>query len=104
MLELKSLTDIAALRENVDIECKLAQGRDGKGALPKDMWETYSAFSNTAGGDIFLGVKEKSEHHFELAGIENYPKVLDELWSNLNNPQKLSANVIREHHVRIFAD
>lgn len=33
MRELNSLTDIAALRESVDIECKLAQGRDGKGAL-----------------------------------------------------------------------
>jgi len=38
MLEINTLDDIAALRESLDIECKLAQGRDGKGALPKDMY------------------------------------------------------------------
>ena len=32
MLEVSSLEDIAAMRESVDVECKLAQGRDGKGA------------------------------------------------------------------------
>lgn len=40
MLEIDSLEDIAALRESVDVECKLAQGRDGKGALPKEFWPT----------------------------------------------------------------
>lgn len=30
MLEIDSLEDIAALRESVDVECKLAQGRDGE--------------------------------------------------------------------------
>lgn len=40
MLDVNSVDDIAALRESQDVECKLAQGRDGKGALPKDFWET----------------------------------------------------------------
>lgn len=78
MLEIDSLEDIAALRESVDLECKLAQGHDGKGALPKEFWPTYSAFANTQGGDIFLGVREKSGGRFELAGVADPQKVLDE--------------------------
>jgi ATP-dependent DNA helicase RecG len=31
--------DIATLQESVDVECKLAGGRDGQGAVPHDMWD-----------------------------------------------------------------
>jgi predicted HTH transcriptional regulator len=102
MLEISSLEDIAAMRESVDVECKLAVGRDGKGALPNDIWETYSAFANTAGGDIFLGVREKKGNTFEFQGIENTTKVLDEFWNGLNNPQKVSCNLLRERWVKVI--
>lgn len=103
MLEIDSLDDISAIQESVDIECKLAQGKNGKGTLPKDFWETYSAFSNTQGGDIFLGLKELKNGKFELAGIEDTQKITDELWTNLNNPQKVSANIIQEHRVNVIS-
>ena len=38
------------LRESVELEAKLARGADGKGAIPRDFWPTYSAFANTHGG------------------------------------------------------
>lgn len=102
MLIIETLGDIAAMRESVDVECKLAQGRDGKGAIPKDMWETYSAFANTQGGDIFLGLKEKSGHRFVLEGIADTPKVLKEFWDTLNNPQKISTCIIRDRWVKVL--
>lgn len=102
MLDISSLEDIAAMRESVDVECKLALGRDGKGALPNDIWETYSAFANTAGGDIFLGLKEKKDHTFEFQGVENTQKVLDEFWNGLNNSQKISCNLLRERWVKVI--
>ena len=102
MLIIETLEDIAAMQESVDVECKLAQGRDGKGAIPKDMWETYSAFANTHGGDIFLGLKEKAGHKFALEGIADTQKVLKELWDTLNNPQKVSTCILRERWVKVL--
>ena len=76
---IKNITDISTLQESSEVECKLAQGRDGLGTLPKDMWATYSAFANTGGGDIFLGIKEDSYlkvvefDHFRLqAGLLSF--------------------------------
>ena len=44
--------------ENVDVEFKSALG-----GFPNSFWETYSAFGNTEGGIIVLGIKEKG-HKF----------------------------------------
>ncbi len=35
---LNNTSDIALLQENSEVECKLASGKDGKGAVPNDMW------------------------------------------------------------------
>ena len=53
-----TLSDIAALYESVDLECKAAQGRDGAGELPLSFWETYSAMANAEGGEVYLGIEE----------------------------------------------
>jgi len=63
MIEIRSRADLTLLRESVELECKLAAGRDGQGALPDDFWPTYSAFANTAGGVVLLGVREMTGLH-----------------------------------------
>ncbi|MGI2098777.1 RNA-binding domain-containing protein [Shewanella glacialipiscicola] len=92
--------DIATLQESVEVECKLAGGRDGQGAVPNDMWESYSAFANTRGGLILLGVKEK-KGHFSVEGIKNPAPLIKNIWDIVNNPQKVSVNLLSEADVRI---
>jgi len=99
MIEIQSITDIELLRESVDLECKLAAGRDGQGALPEDFWPTYSAFANTQGGVVLLGVREK-KLQFSVEGIANVTKVRKDLFDALNNRNKVSANVLNDASVR----
>lgn len=99
MIDLQYLEDLTLLHESISLECKLANGRDGKGALPEDFWPTYSAMANADGGVVVLGVRER-KGQFELAGVENVDKVRTELFNNLNNRQKVSVNLLVDAHVR----
>jgi ATP-dependent DNA helicase RecG len=82
------------LHEDFDLEAKRAGGRDGRGALPQDVFETYSAFANTDGGIILLGVTEREDETLQVHGIENPDRVINDLWAQLNNPQKVSRNIL----------
>lgn len=92
---LNSISDFELIRESIDLECKLAAGRDGKGALPKDFWPTYSAFANTNGGIVLLGVREEKEQ-FHVEGIVNPSKVRKELFDGMNNRQKVSCSLLTD--------
>lgn len=99
MNEIESIADLELLRESVDVECKVAAGCDGQGTLPADFWPTYSAFCNTQGGIIFLGMRDK-QGHFSAEGVVNVQKVRRELFDGLNNRQKVSANLVTDADVR----
>jgi predicted HTH transcriptional regulator len=99
MIEIRSQADLALLRESVDLECKLAAGRDGQGAVPEDFWPTYSAFANTEGGVVVLGLRER-HGQFTVEGIANVAKVRKELFDSLNNRGKVSVNLLNDQTVR----
>ncbi len=92
--------DPEALREDVDLEAKRAGGRDGRGGLPQSVFASYSAFANTEGGVILLGVEEHEDGSLAVSGIERADQVVEDLWSQLNNPQKVSANLLGNASVR----
>lgn len=76
--------------ESYDLEFKKASG-----GFPKSFWETYSAFANTQGGVIVLGVEEQG-HRFHIQGltdeqIDDYQKLF---WSSVNNKQRVSSKTI----------
>ncbi|EKO1912950.1 putative DNA binding domain-containing protein [Clostridium botulinum] len=88
--------DIYTLVENDEIECKEALG-----GLPKDLWETYSAFANSNGGTLFLGIKEKSAKFF-FTGVKDEENIIKDLWDNLNNRKKVSANILSNNSIEIL--
>ncbi len=76
--------DKEAWQEGVHLEFKKSQTK-----LSDDLRETYSAFANTEGGIIILGVKDNGT----VQGVENVPQQMKNLAACLNNVQKVSCNV-----------
>jgi len=91
--------DITTLTEGHDFEAKLAAGRDGRGELPASFFETYSAFANTGGGVVLLGVDELPDGALAIKGIAEPAKVVRALWDGLNNTQRVNVNLLREEDV-----
>ena len=92
--------DIYALIEKGEtfhLECKKAQG-----GLPGSLWESYSAFCNTDGGVILLGVKECSgAKRFEIVGVADASKLVQDFTNTLNDKHKVSANVLSDRNVQV---
>lgn len=89
--------NIEKYRENNRIEAKKALG-----GLPKSLWETYSAFANTLGGVILLGVEEYRDKSLHVVNLPNPEALVQEFWDIVNNPQKVSSNILAEDDVYIL--
>ena len=76
----------------------VAEFKRGRGGVPGDFWPSYSAFANTDGGVIVLGVSEKNDIRV-IEGVENAEKVRADLWNAANNPDKVSDNVLSNKRV-----
>ena len=75
--------DFDQWKERDEVEFKFAAGKDGRGALPDSVWETYSAMANTGGGIIVLGVRERSDRSLEFKGIADIEKVTRAVLNNV---------------------
>lgn len=71
-------------REGPQLEFKRAENK-----VPEDMWETYSAFANSGGGLIILGVDDDGK----IRGVQNASRMLDKIVNDLNNRSKTSINL-----------
>lgn len=85
--------------EHGSLECK-----EARGGLPKSIWDTYSAFANTDGGVILLGVKEEPKGKFSVTGIQNPQEMVNQFWSHCSNPNIVSINILSPHDVKIIDD
>lgn len=88
---------IAELKESSELECKRA-----KNDLPKDFWETYSAFANTYGGTVLLGLTELENGDFEISGVSDPDAIKKKLFDCLNNTQKVSINLLSDSNIETF--
>lgn len=88
--------------EKVNLECK-----EAKKEMPKSAYESYSAFANTYGGTIILGIyedsKANSENRFIIKGVENASKIIDEFWNTINST-KVNVNLLTDENVYIVND
>ena len=84
-------------RENNRLEVKKA-----KGGLPNSLWETYSAMANCYGGVILLGISEKENGEFFATGLKNAEKLKREFWNDINNPNKVSINLLTDRDVETY--
>ena len=92
----KSFTELLGEHEDVELEAKAAQGRNGRGEVPHSIWESYSAMANTEGGIILLGVEEDATGRLNVLGLQDFDRVRKTAWDNLNNRQIVSTNLLRE--------
>lgn len=81
------------LKESDKFECKLS-----KNSFPKEALSTYSAFANTDGGILFLGIEEK-DGDFIPVGVNNPDKIKKDMFDILNNPSRVSKNLISNEMV-----
>ena len=75
-----------------DVEFKTARR-----AVPRNAYETVSAFANTDGGHLVFGVQE-SARGFAVVGVRDLDKVQSDFLSTLRQRNKISALIpVREH-------
>jgi len=82
-------------------EGNLLEAKSAQGGLPDTLWDSYSAFANTDGGCILLGVKERDDHSLYVVGLKDAEKMKKGFWNMVNNRQKISVNLMTERRVRI---
>lgn len=90
------LSNIEQYRENNRIEAKKALG-----GLPQSIWETYSAFANTFGGYILLGVEEHEDKSLHTVDLPDPERLIKEFWHIINDKTKVSANILSEKDVSV---
>ncbi|MCB9199002.1 MAG: putative DNA binding domain-containing protein [Flavobacteriales bacterium] len=90
------LFDALEAQEGFDLEFKKARDH-----LPGDLWETYSAFANTDGGTIYLGVSQKGDD-IRAVGVSDPDRLLKDFWSTVNNRGKVSHCLVTNKDVTVI--
>ena len=91
-----NIKEVTVYSENNRIEAKRSMG-----GFPTSLWETYSAFANTMGGTILLGVEEHRDKSLHPVDLPDPEKLVEEFWRILKNPDCCSVNLLTEEDIQI---
>ena len=74
--------------------------------MPKSIWQTYSAFANTIGGLILLGVDEDLQEkyickRFQIIGVDEPRKIITDFWNTINS-DKVNENILVDSDVEVI--
>ena len=93
MIDLARVRDY---RENNRVEAKLALG-----GLPESLWESYSAFANTLGGVILLGVEERKDKSFRPVDLPQAEAYVRAIRARLRDRKRVSADLLGPEDVAV---
>lgn len=96
---MEDAVNIEGLRLTEDEGPRLEYKRASKSILPS-VWETLSAFANTDGGTIVLGVSEEGDANI-VTGVEDPVGMRQEIMNTVSNPQKVSYRILKDSDVTI---
>jgi len=82
--------------ESLEWEFKAA-----KGNLPNSLWETVSAFANTNGGWIVLGVSEGNDK-FVVEGVTRPKHLIQEFHNLARNSNKINRDIFSPDSIRVI--
>ncbi len=84
------------LGENSEVEFKSA-----KGGFPRDFWKSFSAFANSNGGKIVLGVTQR-QNSFYPDGLpqQELQRLRKQFWDDAHNRSKVSNPLLSENDVQ----
>lgn len=88
------IKQLIAAGESFHFEAKKAGNN-----LPSSLWETYSAFCNTDGGTLLLGVSESADKKLFVSGVQDSNALIKSFWNQINDKQKVSDNLLFEHQI-----
>ena len=76
-----------------DIEWDDFEAKEARKELPKNIWESVSAFANSSGGWIVLGVTQRNKN-FEIIGTENAEKIEQDFITVLRSKNKFNVVIL----------
>ena len=92
-----NLSVLNKYKENKRIEAKKATG-----GLPRSIWETYSAFANTSGGVILLGVLEnKKDRTLYPVELPDPQRLIAQFLEGVNDPRVVNKNLLKKKDIRV---
>lgn len=99
MIDKETIRGLLHCGEGTVMELKTARG-----GFPESFWSTFSAFANTDGGIILLGVKEDKNKHPVVDGLTELEAIdlKKKFWDMAHNLQKLSDPLLEDRDAYVL--